>query len=316
MSKVSLYFREEDRNDPRSLIEIIMARLGGSIKPLHKYSETLWRIHDWVYVLGNDKPNDRRLPWYDLKKALIANHVIFENDFASVDEKDADGSTHQTDYSPEAGLYLVTQYMEINERVNAVRNYLADAGVFVDSFRRNPDIGHSAMRAAYKMKGKDDAWIDQRIDGIVNRDKFTRALSSAVRIEMGNREYGTVTNDIYIGLWKRTKEILLAQMELPETANLRDNQSRLALLLEGIAEEYCASYLGSEKELNWFVARSIVQEVAGKVGVFANQMSNDIGYDIATGKALSEGYEMPKLDGSGKRLNDIKNPRKLVSDDN
>lgn len=315
MSKVALYFREEDKNDQRSLIEIIMYRLGGNIKPHNTHAETLFRIHDWVYVLGNEKPKDRRLPWYELKKSLIANHVIFENDFKILDEKDADGSVHETDYSPDSGLYLITQYMEINERVNAVRNYLADAGVFVDTFRRNPEIGYDAMRDAYKMKGKDEAWIAVRIDGIVNRHRFTRALNSAVRIEMNARDYGTATNDIYIGLWKRTKEILIEQMDLPQNTNLRDNQSRLALLLEGVAEEYCASYLGNERELNWLVARAIVQEVAGKVGVLADQMSSDIGYDIATSKTLPVGYEMPKLDGSGKLLSDVKNPREILSND-
>jgi hypothetical protein len=315
MSKVTLVFNELDRDDPRSFIEIIIARLNGAIKSIDKTYGRLYRVHDWVYVLSESRSKDRREAWFELKKKLIEHHVVYAGDFVTQTEKDADGSLHDTDYASENLLYLITQYMGITEHITAVRIYLADAGVFVDSIRRNPEVAHDAMRQAYLMQGKDEAWIDARVDGIINRHKFTNALKSAVRIWMQAREFGIATNDLYIGLWKRTQAMLLKQMGLPSGSNLRDNQSRLALLLEGVTEEVCAARLGQEKELNWYVARAIVQETAAKVGVMAEQLGRDIGKDIATNISLQPGYEMPKLDGSGQPIEDVKTPR-LLTDDN
>lgn len=307
----NLVFLPEDHDAQQSYVQIIMSRLGGFIQVIEKYNRTLYRVHDWVYVLSESHDADRRQSWYELKHLLIRHRVIFPAELETEEQKDKDGTVHDSDFCTEEMLYFITQYMEFNDSVTAVRNYLAKAGVFVDSIRRNPEVGFEAAREAYRMQGKDDAWIDTRIEGIINRRKFTQVLKAAVLIALDNRDFGTATNDLYIGLWKRTKDILLEQMGLSPNANLRDNQSRLALLLEGVAEEICAAHLGDQKELNWLMARGIIQEAASKIGKYAEEISRDLGKDIATNIPVEPGYELPKLDGSGIEIEDWKTPRKI-----
>ncbi|MAS34861.1 MAG: hypothetical protein CL610_12695 [Anaerolineaceae bacterium] len=314
MNSSNLIFLPEDHNANQSYIEIIMSRLGGFIQTKDTYYGRLYRVHDWVYVLSESKAKDRRKPWNELKAMLMHHHLINDGEIISVGDVDSIRNKDVTsDFVIEEMLYFIVQYMTFNDSVTAVRNYLAKAGVFVDTIRKNPETGLDAARAAYRMQGKDDAWIDTRLEGIINRKKFTNALRVAVRFTLEKREYGTATNDLYIGLWKRTRAILLDQMDLPKNANLRDNQSRLALLLEGVAEEVCAVHLGNEKELSWMMARAVIQEAAAKIGKYADELERDLGIDIATNIPLNPGHELPKLDGSGQEIEDWKNPRKIAS---
>ncbi len=316
MRSVTLYFNPEDRNDSRSLIEIIMARFGSSIKTHETiHGEQLYRIHDWVYVLAEANTDDRREPWYELKRKLVEQVVVYPVEFETIDEKDrVNGGVHQTDYCEEKLLYYITQYMRLTERVKAVKKYLADAGVFVDSIRRNPEVGFEATRDAYRMKGKDEVWIQTRIEGIVNRHRFTDVVKKAVRETVSSGElYGMITEELYIGLWRRTQEMLVAQMALPEKAKLRDHQSRLALLLEGVAEEVCAHHLGKEKDISLRWARAIVQEAADQVGQMAQQLSEQLGKDIPTDLPLEKGFEMPQIErrigNEGGVPDDLETPR-------
>lgn len=309
MTDANLVFNPHDRYDPRSLVEIIISRLGGAIQSYDEFYGRLYRVHDWVYVLSESHDVDRRMPWYQLKNGLLQNRLISQVEFITRVQKDPDGSRHDTDFCAEEMLYLITQYMPHNNRGAAVRKYLADAGVLVDSIRRNPEVGYEAARQAFRTQGKDDSWIDTRIDGMINRHRFMNALKAVVH-RLNRQDYGTATDDLYIGLWKRTKNMLLEQMDLPKNENLRDHQSRLALLFEGVAEEVCSEYLGKEQQLNWIMARGIIQESARRVGILAEQLGREIGRDIPTNVKLKPGYELPYLDGSG-MPEDIKTPRPI-----
>jgi hypothetical protein len=317
MVDVNLVYNPDDRFDDRSLIVIIMGRLGANIQAIEKHYGTFYRIHDWVYVLGQHHAKDRREPWYELKQKLIAHRVIFEVQFEKQEQKDKDGTVHDTDFCTEEMIYFITQYMPITERVTAVRNYLANAGVFVDAIRREPEKGVDATRESFRMQGKDEEWIDVRLEGINNRHRFTNILKLALKETISAKEYGTATDDLYIGLWRRTKEMLLDQMGLKPTENLRDNQSRLALLFEGIAEEVCSHYLGRESNrISWWEARGIIQAAANKVGQVADILSRDMLKDIPTDLPLPPGYEMPQI-GDGNPLGqgipkDMKTPRPIT----
>jgi hypothetical protein len=75
-------------------------------------------------------------------------------------------------------------------------------------------------------------------------------------------------------------------MNLGKKASLRDNQPRLALHYQGIAEEVAAHRLGNRSELTWDEAREIVKAVAAFIGKQAKETSEWMGMDIATGNPL------------------------------
>jgi hypothetical protein len=78
-------------------------------------------------------------------------------------------------------------------------------------------------------------------------------------------------------------------LELPKKASLRDHQPLLALHYQGIAEEVSAQKLGQREELEWNEAREIVATVAAFIGRQAQETSQLLKMDLATGKPLLEG---------------------------
>src|SRR5262249_25969029 len=104
--------------------------------------------------------------------------------------------------------------------------------------------------------------------------------------ELSRRHYAIATDDIYLGLWKRTAAYLKKELNVPKNDSLRDHQPHLALHYQGIAEEVAAQKLGSREELTWNEARIIIKDVAALIGEQAQATSRLLNMDIATGKPL------------------------------
>lgn len=100
------------------------------------------------------------------------------------------------------------------------------------------------------------------------------------------RHFAIATDDVYRNLWGRTAATLKTQLGLANSANLRDHQPTLALHYQGIVEEVCAHKLGERQELGWTEARDIIKTVATIIGRQAQETSDMLNMDIATGKPL------------------------------
>ena len=217
--------------------------------------------------------------------------------------KAKDNKTYQLDFTTDEGLYLIAQYLRVTAarpQLAEIQQFLAAAGVFVDEIRRepeqllealandNPDAALNAAVEAYKRKGKSMAWINARISGKMSRVKFTSALKAAVR-EITQDHYRVATDDVYVGLWRRTAAILRRELNIPANKSLRDGQPMLALRYQDITEDIISIRLGEREIISWLEARIIVQEVAQLIGLQADATSKYFGYDIATGKPLLNG---------------------------
>lgn len=212
------------------------------------------------------------------------------------------GETIEIEYVADKMLYLLTQEIRTTEKrksttlVADIKEYLAASGAFVDLVRRepetviesgalDPDAAIDAAIEAYRRMGKDDRWISARVDGKVKRVKFTAALKAAV-VDLAKDRFALATDEIYLGLWKRTAAQLRGELSITKTVSLRDNQPTLALIYQGLAEEVCAQKLGDREELTWDEAREIIREVAKLIGVQAQATSRFLNVDLATGKTL------------------------------
>jgi hypothetical protein len=141
----------------------------------------------------------------------------------------------------------------------------------------------------YRAQGKDDAWIQARLEGKIKRGQFVAALGKAIAETLNPRHYAMATDDIYKGLWGRTAAHLKQELMLSKNASLRDHQPRMALHFQGIAEEATAHELGEKQELSWAEAREIVQTMASMIRPWTEQMSARLKMDIATGRPLLAG---------------------------
>ncbi len=221
--------------------------------------------------------------------------------------KTSNGRTHKRDFTQDNGLYLMAQYLRVTKErpvLSEIKQFLAASGVFVDEMRRDENLvlitskmtpeqmeaqakrAQDAADEAYRRKGKSEQWIKSRKDSREKRNAFTAALAEAVIELLTPNRYATITDDMYLGLWKRTAAILRADMGLPKKANLRDHQPRLALHFQGIVEEITAYELGEKQEVEWDEARRIVKKTADMIRPWIEQTQQQINIDVATGRPL------------------------------
>jgi hypothetical protein len=294
MSTMPLPFDDDSQiHDDTPLPLIVAKRWNFPLAHVETDDGMYYAVQDWIRGLVGGTTEQASKDWAKIKKKTSLQ-------WRGLPYRATDGKVYKRPHTNDVGLYLIAQYLrplEVRQVLEDVRDFLADAGAFVDELRLDPEVAltsgainpDQAIEAAikvYRAQGKDDGWIQARIEGKIKRNLFTAALSAAVAEMLTPRHFATATDDIYKGLWGRTAAMLKKEMELPKKANLRDHQPRLALHYQGIAEEVSALKLGKREELTWDEARDIVQTVAAFIGKQAAQTADLLQMDIATGKAL------------------------------
>ncbi|MBL8134247.1 MAG: hypothetical protein JNL42_20465 [Anaerolineae bacterium] len=281
--------------DDTPLPLIVAKRWGFPLAYVETGEGLLYAVQDWVKGLTGE-PDPRKI-WSYFKKLDVWRQM--SSSTRRLPYTAADGKTYKRDYTTDRGLYLIAQYLRVKHDrpvLDEIRRFLAAAGAFVDEIRRDPDMlaeGVSnpdklldAFIEYHRKRGKDDRWIQMRIDSKIKRNQFTAALAEFVRDVLSPRHYATATDDIYRGLWGRPAAALRKELSISSNANLRDHQPTLALYYQGIVEEVCAQKLGEREEVWWEEAREIIRRVAAIIGRQAQETSALLERDIATGKLL------------------------------
>jgi hypothetical protein len=259
---------------------------------------TYYAVQDWMRGLTGE--TDTRKMWSYFKKQAAWKQM--SSSTRRMPYLTPNGKTHQRDHATDNGLYLIAQYLRITgERpmLDEIRRFLAAAGAFVDEVRRepdklmesitNPDKLLDAFIEYHRKRGKDDRWIQMRIDSKIKRNQFTAALADFVRDVLTPRHYATATDDVYRGLWGRTAAALKSELGVANNLSLRDHQPTLALYYQGIVEEVCAQKLGEREELWWDEARDIIRTIATIIGRQAKETGELLQKDLATGRTLLRG---------------------------
>ncbi|MCS6834965.1 MAG: hypothetical protein NZ750_02980 [Anaerolineae bacterium] len=282
-------------DDDRPLPLIVAERWNFALAYTYHGQDLYYAVQDWMRGLTGEA--DTRYLISKFKKTEAGQQMW--SSIQRLPYKASDGKTYQRDYATDRGLYLIAQYLRVKQdrpMLDEIRRFLAAAGVFVDEVRRepeklvdaiviNPDKLLEAFIEYHRKRGKDDHWIQMRIDSKIKRSRFTAALAEFVRDVLTPRHYATATDDIYKGLWGRTAAALKRELNV-STGSLRDYQPTLALHYQGIAEEVCAQKIGAREELWWEEAREIIRQVTIIIGRQARETSELLGQDLATGKPL------------------------------
>jgi hypothetical protein len=294
MTDLPTVFGEASPDDNDTPLPLLVAKRWNFALAFHQTEEGFYySVQDWIRGLEGGSARKAATTWSKFKsQSLLSKKTL--------PYKASDGKTYKRDFVTDKGLYLIAQYLrDMDDRtvLSEIKKFLAAAGAFVDEVRRDasnvvlsgamtPDQAIEAAIEMYRAQGKSDAWIRSRMEGKIKRQQFTNALAAAVSDVLNRSHYAIATDDIYKGLWGRTAAYLKDELELPKKASLRDHQPMLALHYQGIAEEVCAQKLGQEEELEWNAARGIVQDVAQFIGRQAQETSQLLRMDLATGKPL------------------------------
>lgn len=99
--------------------------------------------------------------------------------------------------------------------------------------RQNPDLYLDKFRNAYKRKGKDDAWINERMKGVGIRKELTSTLGTHGVQGEGFRE---CTDASYTGLFGMTAPAIRNVLQIDKKDSIRDNLSKTQLLALSLSE--------------------------------------------------------------------------------
>jgi hypothetical protein len=282
-------------NDNTPLPLIVAKRWNFPLAHIQTDDGMVYAVQDWMRGLSGE--NDTRKILSAFKKTDAGKQL--SSSLRQLPYKAKNRKTYKQDYVNDKGLYLIAQYMRVTHDrpvLDEIRRFLASAGAFVDEIRREPDklaetVGNpdkllEAFIEYHRKRGKDDSWIQARFESKMKRNQFTAALNEFVTDVLTRRHYATATDDVYRGLWGRTAATLKQQLQLSKNQNLRDHQPRVALHYQGIVEEVSAIKLEDRQEVSWEEARDIIQTVAKIIGQQAEQTSQLLQMDLATGKRL------------------------------
>ncbi len=282
----SVSFPIHDPNDKRRLPEIISEHYGFPLSYLdHNNGKRYYAVQDWI--AGVAQTEEPRVFWAKLKKRLEKAKTPLFPPCQQLPYRAANGRLYEMDYAQAETLYQIAQRMDVNTGLrNIVLKFLASAGVEMDEQRIDPDKAIDAAIEGYRRQGKSEKWIETRIQSKIQRIRFTAAFRQALRTSPSHLQYAVITDEMRMGLWKRNSATLRKQMGLNKKDNIRDHQSRLAIIYESLAEELSSVELEQNHDLEFGQAKRIVRTNAESVGKHATEESKRLGIDIATNQPL------------------------------
>jgi DNA-damage-inducible protein D len=144
----------------------------------------------------------------------------------------SDGKKYATDCANTESLFRIVQSIP-SKKAEPFKRWLAKVGYERVQEIENPELAQKRMKALYKAKGYDDAWIERRVRGIAIRQELTDEWDK--RGMKNEREYAILTAEIS----KATFGITPSQykkLKGLQRENLRDHMNDLELLFSQLGE--------------------------------------------------------------------------------
>lgn len=171
------------------------------------------------------------------------------------------------------GIFRLIQSIP-SKKAEPFKRWLARVGYERVQEIENPELAQKRMKALYKAKGYDDAWIERRVRGIAIRNELTD--------EWGNRgvkeglEYAILTSEIS----KATFGITPSQykkLKGLKRENLRDHMSDMELLLTQLGEAATTEIARTEDAQGLPENKNAAQRGGGVAGTARRQLEKETG---------------------------------------
>lgn len=171
------------------------------------------------------------------------------------------------------GIFRLIQSIP-SKKAEPFKRWLARVGYERVQEIENPELAQKRMKALYKAKGYDDAWIERRVRGIAIRNELTD--------EWGNRgvkeglEYAILTSEIS----KATFGITPSQykkLKGLKRENLRDHMNDIELLLTQLGEAATTEIARSEDTQGLPENKNAARRGGGVAGTARKQLEKETG---------------------------------------
>ena len=180
-------------------------------------------------LTGSDRP---RKYWNDLKLKLKDEGSQLSEKIGQLKMESSDGKKYLTDVLDTKGILRLIESVP-SPKAEPFKLWLASLGSERIDEVFDPEIAIARGIEYYRKKGYDDAWIEARIKGMINRKKLTDAWKDAGITE--GYEFGVLTNEIYKE-WSGMTAKEYKNFKGLRKESLRDNMSDLEVALTDLGE--------------------------------------------------------------------------------
>ncbi len=180
-------------------------------------------------LTGTERP---RKYWSDLKLKLSKEGSELSEKIGQLKMQSNDGKFYNTDVLDTKGILRLIQSVP-SPKAEPFKMWLAKVGSDRIDETFDPELAINKAITIYKQKGYNDAWIENRIKGIIHRNQLTEVWSENGINEP--LEYAILTNEIY-QTWSGMKAQEYKTFKGIHKESLRDNMSDLEVLLADIGE--------------------------------------------------------------------------------
>ena len=177
----------------------------------------------------SDRP---RKYWNDLKLKLKDEGSQLSEKIGQLKMKSSDGKKYLTDVLDTKGILRLIESVP-SPKAEPFKLWLASLGSERIDEVFDPERAIARGIDYYRKKGYDDAWIEARIKGMINRKKLTDAWKDAGVTE--GYEYAQLTNEIYKE-WSGMTAKEYKNFKGLRKESLRDNMSDLEVALTDLGE--------------------------------------------------------------------------------
>lgn len=243
----------------------------------------IWHKEEWYYSIIDviavltGSPNPRNY-WSMLKGKLQKEG--FDEAIAAIEQlklKSSDNRFRLTDTANRQTLLRLIQSIP-SPNAEPFRVWLAQVGEERLEEIEHPEIALERVRATYKTKGYDDAWIEARIKNDLIRNELTDEWKE--RGAQAGIEYAILTNELSKGTFDLTVQAYKEYKLLPMRANLRDHMTPIELALTSLSEATAITYHQSRDSQGFSALHRDTKDAGELAGRTRKEIEQNIGESI------------------------------------
>jgi hypothetical protein len=278
-------FPEHDSGSDDTPLPLLVAKKWGFPLAFHVIdSKYMYAIQDWIRGLTGEE--DIRKVWTKFKRQKVGGEM-FVSSIHRMSYTAADGKTYKREFTTAENLILIMQYLRDLES----RPILRDAKVFLNQLlvlrkeRSSPEF--TEMPDFVPLASYDTLTSNPPQDSnLADHSHLLASFVGRTQDEIKPPYYDLVTNDISIGLWKRSSQQLKLQLGSISIHLNKDHMSPLACSFHEMLHEMVKIRLAYRQDLWCWEIRQCVKDSTIVVRNMINQAEVFLQIDIATGRSL------------------------------
>jgi hypothetical protein len=254
--------------------------------------EWFFCIVDVVEALTESE--NARSYWYVLKNRLGKEGSELLTFCKGLTMMAPDGKMRSTDALDTKGILRLIQSIP-SKKAEPFKLWLASMGEERLNEVADPEQGFHRLYSAYKKKGYSEEWVQRRLQSIETRQAYETELRKAGITEPF--DYALLTNEM-LSTWSgmTTKEYKDFKNIKPKE-NLRDNMSRLELVINMLGEETATEISKNERPQGLEQSKSVARRGGNAAFAARKQVEIETGRKVVTSLNFKQVKQITKCEG-------------------